>query len=252
MFILAQFMSHFLGYNVLTPTIQIMHDIQENSFAQSYLLSYYPRAALIRELFFPAMTPSQLDKALADIVDLFAERAWLYFADDESKIKLYEYWEHVIDQCSLLNEFLKKARVDRLTERIFLARPLRLNHSINTDYSIYQAFYAKNHLMQGSVLLFTYFKEHRLQAIYDFYALSFDYVIKLFNENILLKNQIEAQRFFEELEFIFGRLRGSSYEVYYQEAINTCKELLAILDAKCTDLDEDEDLPDVENEEGWA
>ena len=200
-------------------------------FQSDYLEKYYPKAYVIRESFFACMTPDQLDAALAAVVAILTEKPWYYFADKQDAIKIGTYWEHIVDQCSLISEFLKKARVDLTTNNVFLPETLKSDLSGNYFGSSYLQP-GKKKLEKGLLL---YFKEKNKTAVWDFYALCFDYLIKLFNEGFLLRDLKQVCRYFDELEFVMSKLRGTKYEKSYQEVMKNCKELITLLKNKIKD-----------------
>ncbi|QQR49091.1 hypothetical protein IPF37_06085 [bacterium] len=191
------------------------------NFCADYLEKYYPKVFVIRECFFLAMKPAQIAQALRDIVDVFTERPWFYFVDDQKRFNLVLYWEHIVDQCALLNQFLKNSRVDSDTNEVFFRE---------LEYDFYECAgpFAKRTMRP----LIDSIKKFDDTIIADFYALCFDYLIKLFNEGILLKDLGLVERYYHELEFVSDKLRATSYETDYQEVMRTSKELISLLKKK--------------------
>ncbi len=199
------------------------------NFYQDYLQKYYPKVFVIRELFFEKMTPKQIAKALRDIVEIFTEQPWFYFVDDTKQCNLAFYWEYILDQLSFISEFLKLARVDVLTHEVFLPEEEEAGLSFGF---LFETHGFGGHENRNTKNLFTHLKEQGEEVLFDLYALSFDYVIKLFNEGILLKNVEGVQRCFSDLKFILKKLEDSVYEQDYQSVLKTCKELMEKLKAK--------------------
>jgi hypothetical protein len=185
-----------------------------NSFYNDYLSKYYPKVFAIRAQFVSSMSPEQIAEALQEITKIFAYQPWFYFVNKQRGFNVARYWEYIIDQCSFINDFFKKARINSETKKVF-------------TYSD-SGIQAKN----KSQSLYLFLKKINPSAIHNFYALCFDYLIKLFNEGILLKDKEQVNKYFHELEFVIARLRNSKYEIDYQEAIKTCKELKNLLKKK--------------------
>ncbi len=200
-------------------------------FYDQYLSKYYPKVFVIRECFFENMTPKQIAQALSDIVMVFSEETWFYFVDKAKDFKITHYWEYVVDQCSLISEFLTKARVD--LDTLNVSYPEECDDDYNRHYLDGFAMNKPGSQNMKSKNLFSYLCDTSHTIVYDFYALCFDYVIKLFNEGINLKEVAPVQKYLYELEFIMGKLRKSSYEEQYQESVKTCKELIVLLKNKC-------------------
>jgi hypothetical protein len=195
------------------------------SFHDKYLLTYYPKAFVIRDLFFMNMDPDKLADALQDIIDIFSQEPWFYFVDDRRKIKIAMYCEHIVGQCIIISKFLKEARVDLLSKRIIW----------NTDLEQYFRYCrfrspstAKTN-QKKTMNLFLYLQQNRQEVVFHFYSLCFDYVIKLFNEGVLLKDLGIMNKYYRELEFIVGCLKGHPNEGDFHDAMKTRKELRDIV-----------------------
>ena len=185
------------------------------NFYQEYLAKYYPKALVITNHFFAAMTPEAVEAALQDIVMLLADRPFFYFMNDQKKFKVTAYWECIVDQLSLINEFLCIAYINK-------------DRSISfTDDAEQTGFNAYKPIKRD--WLFDWLLAPGKKVIFDFYALCFDYTIKLFNEGILLPDFTQATRYVGELEWLAEKLRGSIYESDYAEHIKTVKELYDLL-----------------------
>jgi hypothetical protein len=81
-----------------------------------------------------------------------------------------------------------------------------------------------------------------MMVFYDFYALTFDYWNKLFNEAILMKSVKDATYYLDQLEYALEqlmrrsqtptseyaaeKLQHSTYEADYQEHVSTAKAVL--------------------------
>lgn len=225
---------------------------EKRIFYDQYITKYYPKAFVIREKFFLNMTPDQIADALEDLVEVFSDKPWFYFSNFEGGIKIAHYWEYIVDQCSLISEFLKKARVYVPTRNAgeTVQTPIVFLSEDNLNYSLYGVNFNRlfpsidQKKLRESKSLFLYLKDMGRTVVYDFYALCFDYLIKLFNEGILLKNMNLVNKYYYELEFIMEKLRMSVYESDYQESVKTAKELITLLKQGLgiDDLDMLEDL----------
>ena len=211
------------------------HDNDDDSqpvakgFNEEYLLKYFPKAYVIRERFFSQMTFDEVDQALAAIVELLSEKPEKYFVENSEKINVALYWEHILDQCSLMSEFLKKARVNSQDGKVFLPQNLESDPQGRYFGGFGQGQLSKQSPSQSLLLVW---RKKNKTAVADFYALCFDYLIKLFNEGFLIKNNKQIDRYYAELEYVFGRMRGTVYESTYQESIKNCKELIALYKTK--------------------
>lgn len=197
----------------------------KSSFYYDYISKYYPRAYVIRQKFIN-MTPKQVAESLNDIVYVFVKEPWFYFQDTPVGFKLTHYWEYVLDQCGILHNFLRRAKVDLKTNKISISNGFDFE-----DYSFY--FYeTENSSLPKKQNLLEYLKKNFISAYTAFYSLSFDYAVKFFNEGILLKDIKQANKYFSEIELIFEKLHDTPKESDYYESIKICKELLEILKRK--------------------
>ncbi len=192
------------------------------NFYEDYLKKYYPKVFVIRELFFENMTSDELVQALEALVRLFTEQPWFYFVNDNKNFHTQSYWEYILDQLSFISEFLQQARVDLVTNQVFMLEQDCDDFSFGSLFGGPSSMGAK----RNSKNLFAFLKREGKQVVFDFYALSFDYVIKLFNEAILLQDLSRTEKCFKDLEFIFKLLQDSLYEQDYDGVVKTCRELL--------------------------
>lgn len=220
---------------------------QRSLFYEEYLEKYFPRALVIRGRFLANMSPQKINQTLEDIITLLKTDTAFYFVNETDRVKIGFYWEAIVDQISLISEFLKKAYVDLNTKTVFLLEPLLFGiGSSQMNCSFVRN--AKTPLAPMKQLL-VFMKENRLESIGKFYATYFDFLVKLFNEGILFKDLPAAQRYLHELDFVMTKLRGTAFDRQYQEPLNVCKELLAILQASIAATEEDEvDDQDEDNE----
>lgn len=202
---------------------KVLEKAQQSSqkFYEEYLAKYYPKALVIRGDFFTSQDPSKVAGALAAFVDLLSKTPWFYVSNKPEGFKLTCYWEFIIDQCALINAYIKKAYVNPETNTVYI------------PYSSYgsSAAWSGAH-SRPSTRLLDYFKEFHNEVLGAFYAFSFDYVIKLFNEGILLKDFNKTLRYVADLEFIIEKLQNTPYEAEYQEFMKIVKELVALFKQK--------------------
>lgn len=197
-------------------------------FYRDYLSKYWPKAFVICEQIFTALTPDQVEAALRDLVVVFTEQTWFYFANKPHGFKITHYWELIIDQLSWISEFVSRAYIDKVTNKVYL--PSDADESRMIDFMLKtNSFAPKN---DDAELLFDYLTQPGKTVVDDFYAMCFDYVIKLFNEGILLQELRQATTFSAELKAVSEKLRGSKYEAEYHEHMKTAEELFAGLKEK--------------------
>jgi hypothetical protein len=200
-------------------------DEKLSAFYSEYIAKYYPKAYVIRQKFID-MTPEQIAEALNDIVHVFTKEPWFYFRNSPKGFRLIYYWEYVLDQCGIIHDFLKHAKVDLKTKKITLEYSFAWD-----DYAGYFN-YQEDILAPRSQPLLSYLQKNHLSAYTAFFSLSFDYQIKFFNEGILLKNLTQANKYFGEIEYCLEKLRNTPKESDYYESTKICKELLGILKRK--------------------
>jgi hypothetical protein len=194
-------------------------------FYKDYLAKYYPKAFVICEQFFVGMTPDAVEKALQQVIDVFTDQPWFYFVNKPEGFSIAHYWEFIFDQLSWLSEFLNRAAVDAKLEGVFLP-------DIQDDWWFGMSMFASQNDQEGYSFLSDILTAPGKTTIYNFYALCFDYTVKLFNEGIFLTDSNQAALYYAELEFLAEKLRGSYYEADYQESLKTAKELLLLLKQK--------------------
>jgi len=192
------------------------------SFYQTYLSKYFPKVFVIRSEFM-RMKPEQIIEALADIIDLFALQPWFYFKNNPNGFRLLHYWEYVVDQLSYINDFIANSRITIKDGTII--PPADVERML-MGWTMSDTFF------QDTEDLSDYLIALNPVVIINFYALCFDYLIKLFNEGILLKQLGATLYYYSELEYVMKRLHGSWFEAEYQESMKTARELRAILKEK--------------------
>jgi hypothetical protein len=200
-------------------------DEKLSSFYSEYIAKYYPKAYVIRQKFLD-MTVEQIAEALNDIVHVFTKEPWFYFQNSPKGFRLIYYWEYVLDQCGIIHDFLKHAKVDLKTKKITFENGFAWD-----DFAGYFN-YQEDVLIPKSQTLLSYLQKNNISSYTAFFALAFDYHVKFFNEGILLKNLNIANKYFSEIEYILEKLRNTPKEADYYETTKTCKELLGILKKK--------------------
>lgn len=187
------------------------------------------------------MTPQEFEKALAEVVTLITNKPWFYFVNRPQGFKITRYWELITDQLSWMSEFMRTAYCDPATTKIYLP-----TEQDEEDFwrsvlagSLQQA---KNSSQPVKKKLDDYLVAHNMMVFYDFYALMFDYWIKLFYEAVLMKSIKAATYYLDQLEYALEQLMRRSqtpiaeyaaeklqhftYDAYYQEHISTAKAML--------------------------
>jgi hypothetical protein len=193
---------------------------ERRDFYRDYIAKYYPKAMVICEDHLARMTPEQIAQTLARVITIFTEQPWFYFVNNPKGFKLIHYWEFVVDQLSIFHTFIGKVRIRKKDNSLWI---------LQGDDELIAYWASGGSAFRESTALVDYLADLPNSPLYDFYALSFDYLIKLFNEGILLSIPSQALSYFAELEFIMDKLHGSSYEAEYQEHLTTAQELLMLL-----------------------
>ena len=181
----------------------------EGAFRTHYLEKFFPRALVIGGGYFPYMTPHQVDLALNDIIALFSNEVWYYFVNDKDRFKQTVFWEYIVDQLSIVHEYLVRYCVDPVEKRV-------CQHPRGT---------------RGPRLwLFDYLKDYEgSTAIHRFLALSYDWVAKLFVEAIIMEDITTAKSFYKDLAYLHLNLKDSVYEREYSEHLTLARELVDTL-----------------------
>ncbi len=208
----------FLGGRVLCAQDVLQQDNKAQILSDFYNECFVTRYGRVRKICKKMLTmPAPVcAQALKMFVDILTHTPWLYFVNKREEFKSKYYWEHIIDQCAIMNYFLKTARV-RLDNKTLFIPPYG------------QMYWKTTQQYKNTQPLLEYFRRHHKPVIGCFYALIFDYAIKLFNEAILLKSQRQVSRCYVILEYAMDKLRGTDYEADYQESLNICKELTQLL-----------------------
>jgi len=200
---------------------------KSGTFYDAYLAKYFPKAMVIREKFTEGMSYDAMVIGLHDSVKLLSDNPRFYIANKEEQVRFTHYWEFVLDQLVLINQFLKKAYVNTQDQKILM---------IENKYSYLDGYSPEERKkwLKSHQAFVDYVLDQHPDILYNFYALMCDYIIKLFNEGILLQDHALANKYYRELEYIVERLGGSSYEFDYQETVKTGKDLLTLLKQKDT------------------
>ncbi len=197
--------------------------IKRLHFYNDYLACYYPKAFVITYQIFQQMDPEGIEEALRVLVDVLTQKTWFYFFNKPQGFKVIHFWEFIVDQLTIIHDFLSHACVNIANKKVFIPT--------DDDFFVLSMLMLSSKARQSRnrKLLIDYLTGPGKTVIYEFYALCFDFVIKLFNEGILLQNLGQAMIYLSELEYLVERLRGSSFEAVYQEAVKTAQELLDLL-----------------------
>lgn len=225
---LFDFLSDQLNHDEAPPEQALQDSIYQEGvpgvFYRNYLMEYYPKALTIRQLF-RSMTFDEMIGAINDIVIMLTEEPLDYFLSKEmqirSRARLTHYWEFIVDQLSLINYFLKRCSI--ADDGSVLYDPF-----VDQIYDAFVPFDGTMHRVQA--LSFFDSLDYQSRVVIDrFYALAYDYIVKLFNEGILIGDSTQANRYLREEEFLMKKLRGSIFEIDYKESVKTSKELLSLL-----------------------
>jgi hypothetical protein len=210
---------------------------QENkSFYSEYLARYYPRAMVIRNRFFTYAQPDQVLSALHDFCDLLADEPWFYFSNSPDGIVISRYWEYIVGQCNMISDYLEKAHVDLASKKVFLPK-------VASPPPVWGGWLGQMRapVNQSSKPFFSYLNDEQKVVIHEFYALIFDYTIKLFNKAILFEELPQARNYLRELHLANQKLRNSIFEAKYLQAFKTSSDLLVLLGQKIARNEPDND-----------
>lgn len=174
---------------------------QPNRFYAKYLSTYYPRACVIGTRYFCSKKPEEVEVALQDVVKLFKDEPWFYFVDRPDNFNHAAYWEYIVDQLSIMHEFLVRLRVDPQSRVIFHPR------QGSTSGAGRKAKYLIDFLLEDCNSV----------AVPQSIALSYDYVNKLFIDAIKREDIPAAAKYRAELEYLEENLRHTVYERDYHE-----------------------------------
>jgi hypothetical protein len=198
--------------------------IKRYHFYNDYLARYYPKAFVITYQIFQQLDPDGIEQALRDIVNVFAGKAWFYFFNQPQGFKIIHFWEFIVDQLSIIHDFLGHACVNIDDQKVFMPS--------EDDFFVLSMLMlgSKSRQSRNRKLLMDYLTASRKTIIYEFYAQCFDFEVKLFNEGILLQNLGQSMIYLSELEYLVEKLSGSVFAADYQGAsIKTAQELLDLL-----------------------
>jgi hypothetical protein len=173
---------------------------QAETFYATYLSVYYPRAIVIGGMYFCLnLTPEKIDQALEDIVALLKNKPWFYFQDTADGFQLPSYWEHIVDQLSIVHEFLVRLRVNGSTKQVY--HPSGSLAKGNKDK------YLIDYLLE----------DLKSVAVPQFIAFSYDYMTKLYIDAVKRDNVLDAHRYRAELVYLQQNLKKTVFEKDYQE-----------------------------------
>lgn len=203
-------------------TVAIAAHAQE--FYSSYVQHYYPKALAIRDYFFSGQEPHVVAGRLKTIIDLIAHEPWFYVANKPDGFSLMYYWEFFLDQCSLLHAYVRKAFISGVDGRVYIPRNTGFSFLGGTEFDAFD-----NMPLEP---LNVFIKREYPDIYGQFYALCFDYAVKLFNEGVLAKDIGKAERFYKDIETIVPLLATTPYEELYQESYKKVRDLLQLLQRK--------------------
>ncbi len=176
---------------------------QEQKFYSSYLAPYYPRACVIGGYHFCKQTPEEVDAAIADTVKMFKDEPWFYFVDKPEQFNHARYWEYIVDQMSIMHEFLVRLRVDPVTKKI------------------YHPAQGTPATAKGAKYLLDYLLDDCSDAAAQSIAIGYDYVNRLFIDAIKREDVRDAVKYLAELEYLEENLRTTHFDRDYHEHMTT-------------------------------
>jgi hypothetical protein len=193
----------------------------KSDFYKTYIETFYPRAMVIRNYFFEQKTIDEIAQALKDILKVIVDVPWFYVANNNKGFKIRHYWEFFDDQLFIIDDYIKNAYVNKETKKVCSKKPVDLL-GLRRSNSYFE-FMKKNQRFTD------YCNKHSVTVFKDFYALRFDFMIKLFNEAILFKDYSPALKLYRQLSRQVTQLEGSLHEVRYRNSLAVAQQLLDIL-----------------------
>lgn len=223
---------------------------------KKFLEKYYPKVFLICEKFFYFMTPQDIAKSLQDISNMINQNPYLYFEflfkEIEKKLTEQEkiewkknsfdlktlksifnnkslnkwikngggYYKIIADQLAYYNYFIENCYVDLTDNSVDINLP--------SDYDFY-FLYSIEKKDSTKIKLRDYWAKNGVTSVYDFYALCFDFWVKLFLNAILEKNRARASSYLFDLKTLTDKLTGSVYESERRENLKIYEQLFDIL-----------------------
>ena len=183
-------------------------DVDSKSGKEFYnrrLAVFFCRALWIVDHFYE-MCPGVIASSLDEVVELMSDIPWYYFQNTENNFNLGEHWEIILGQYDTISSFLETALVDPEANKV-----LRRT----------------NKFRKGLIHIENYWRNAGIDIYYKFHAHHFDYVAKMFNEGIRLKDFNQAERYYSLANQVIKRLNGSvKYESYYKEKMKIYEVLL--------------------------
>jgi hypothetical protein len=197
---------------------------RRSKFYNEYIAKYYPKAYVICQKLFK-MELEGIPEAINDLIYVKTKEPWFYFQDSPKGFKLIYYWEYIIDQCAIIHEFLSRIRVDLKTKKLIIP-------SQTTSFNFWSSHSNLSNSNVNTLTLADYLKKKHVTVYADFCAFCFDYLVKMFNEGILLKDANKASSYLYEIEYMFEKLQNTPREGDYEKSTNVCKQVYEILRKK--------------------
>lgn len=208
---------HMLENEDETRRVSLGVQDESKKFYEAYVAKYYPRALVIRNDFFDNKDPVKVAGALYAFINVLADQPWFYFTDKPEGFKLSRYWEFIVDQCALINGYLKIAYIDLETNVVYVPTGVSYN------------YFAAQRMKKKVRRLIDFLKEHHNEVLGAFYAFSYDAVVRLFNEGVLFKDFAQVERYYADLKFIMGKIQNTPFEAEYQEYMSIAQRLRDVI-----------------------
>lgn len=196
------------------PLSNVAQYLPGTAFAERYLLPYYPKARCVVQDYFAHMCPRAVGQTLQTITNVLAHNTWVYFKNQPAPFTIGDYWESMLEQCYIIDEFLLFARVDPTTSTVVECTLMDLISGARNDCRR---------------LIDCWRMQRMLDVYYDFYGFYFDYANRMFIEAIQFLLPDQAKRYQEKLEQIFKKLSGWRAEKTYERALQRSRELHTML-----------------------
>jgi hypothetical protein len=197
-------------------------DVAAGNINREYIEKFFPKALVLLYYVDGQMCPEAAYASLKEVISILTYRSWYYFKNKPKGFRIAEHWEPIIEQCRALCEYLEYAHVDLKTMKVS-SRPFQ-------D-------------LANTISLRDYWNKKGLLDYFDFYAITIDYQVKMFNEAIYTSNLQAALEWAQMISFVVVRLNGNParkldgarYLVEYQNVVKRNDELIATLKRKIGD-----------------
>jgi len=200
---------------------------EDEKFRDEYLNKYYPKVFVVREHFFSKMTFQEVAESLQRVVDIFTNKPWFYIKNNQKDCNVGMHWEYILDQLSFFSEYIERSSVNLNSKEVVF-----FEGSSFGNFGYFPVFLETKKRDGNYKPLKEVWQEKGIQIHHHFYALCSDYVRKMFNEGLKMKDWSKGNWYYYELRKVFDKLIGTTYEQEYHDHLKTAKDLYDRLKGK--------------------